>query len=122
MISKTKLKIRLRRKTNPELVATIKLALKHHEWNNIAKIISGPTRKFPSLNLFEIEKHSKVGDTIVIPGKVLNKGDLTKKIKICALGISERAKEKLRISKSEFVQLVEEIKKNPKAEGIKVLT
>ena len=121
MISNTKLKIRIRRKTNPEIAETIKITLKNEEWNKIASILSGSTRKYSSLNLFQIDNKSKAGDTIVIPGKVLSKGDLTKKIKICALAISDQAKEKLKNSKSEFSHIIEEIKKNPKAEGIKIL-
>ncbi len=121
MISNTKLKIRIRRKTNSELASTIKLASKQEGWSKISQILSGATRKYSSLNLFQIDKESKTGDTIVIPGKVLSKGDLTKRIKICALAISEQAKEKLKNSKSEFIHILEEIKKNPKAEGIKIL-
>ena len=111
MISNTKLKIRIRRKTNPEIAETIKITLKNEEWNKIASILSGSTRKYSSLNLFQIDNKSKAGDTIVIPGKVLSKGDLTKKIKICALAISDQAKEKIKNSKSEFSHIIEEIKK-----------
>lgn len=121
MISKTKLKVRIKRKTNPELAETIKLASKYEGWNKIAQILSGSTREYSSLNLFQIDKESKIGDTIIIPGKVLSKGELSKRIKICALAISKQAKEKLKLSKSEFVYLNDEIKKNTKAEGIKVL-
>lgn len=121
MLSKTKLKLRIKRKTNPELVHTIALAIKSSHWLPIAKILSGPTRKYSVVNLSEINKNSSAGDTIIIPGKILSKGELTKKIKICALSISSEAKEKLKSTKSEFLPLSEEIKKNSKAEGIKII-
>ena len=121
MLSKTKIKSRARKKTNPELASAIYLAAKNENWLQIAKIISKPTREQPIINLLEIDKNSAIGDTIVIPGKVLSKGNLTKKIKLCALSISKKAKEKLKSTKSEFVSLIDEIKKNPKAEGIKIL-
>ena len=121
MLSKTKIKLRIRKKTNPELAETIILASKAHKWLPIARILSGSTRKQAALNLSEIDKHSKAGDTIIIPGKVLSKGDLTKKLKICGLSISKQAKEKLRETKSEFIALLHEIKTNPKAEGIKLM-
>ena len=75
----------------------------------------------PSLNLTEIEKNSKEGDTIVIPGKVLSQGDINKKIKVVALGFSEKAREKLMKSKSDPTSILEEVKKNPEAKGIKIL-
>lgn len=121
MLSKKQMKIRMKRKTNPELEETISKSMKNKNWMNIAKILSGPTRKQAALNLLDIEKNSKVGDTIVVPGKILSQGDLTKKIRICALSISAQAREKLKDTRSEFVTFIEEIKKNPKAEGIKVL-
>lgn len=122
MISKTRLKLRVKRKTNPELVQTIALAIKNPHWLKIAKILSGSTRRHPQVNLSEIDKHSAAGDTIIVPGKVLSKGELTKKIRICALSVSREAKEKLKNMKSEFLPLIEEIKKNSKAEGIKIIS
>ncbi len=121
MISKTRIKLRNKRKTNPVLVETVQLALKNEAWSKIASILSGPTRNYSAKNLFEIENESKAGDTIIIPGKILSKGELTKKLKLCSLSISVEAKEKLKHSKSEFVYLLDEIKKNPKAEGIKII-
>lgn len=121
MISKTKIKSRTRKKTNPELVQTIYLASKNPAWLKIAKILSGPRRSQASINLSEIDSQSSIGDTVIIPGKILSKGEITKKIKLCALSISTQAKEKLKSTKSEFIPLVEEIRKNKKAEGIKIL-
>ena len=121
MISKTKIKTRILKKTNPEIIETIKLALKNPEWLKIAQILSASTREYSSINLFEIDKQTTPGDIIIIPGKVLSKGELTKKVRICALSISMEAKEKLKTTKSEFVPLINEIKSNPKAEGVKVI-
>ncbi len=120
-ISRTKIKSHLRKKTSPELAETIKLALKNKNWLPIAKILSSSTRKFSSVNLSEIDEKTSAGDTIVVLGKILSSGDISKKIRISALGISSKALEKLRKSKSSFVQLKEEIKSNPKAEGIKLI-
>jgi len=121
MISKTKIKSRILKKTNPEIIETIKLALKNPEWLKIARILSASTRKYSSINLFEIDKQTTPGDIIIIPGKVLSKGEVTKKVRICALSMSMEAKEKLKTTKSEFVPLINEIKSNPKAEGVKIL-
>ena len=41
---------------------------------------------------------------------------------MCALGFSLAAREKLKKTKSEVVSINEEIKKNPKAEGIRILS
>ena len=122
MISKTRLKIRIRRKFNPSIIELVRLTSKSSSWDKITKVLAGPTRQYPSFNLNQIDAKVSAGDTLIIPGKVLSQGDLTKKIKICALSISKTAREKLKISKSEFTPLIEEVKKNQKAEGVKILS
>ncbi|MBU0761326.1 MAG: 50S ribosomal protein L18e [Nanoarchaeota archaeon] len=120
-LSKTKIKERTRRKTNPVLVETLQAAIKNPAWTDVAKLLSGPTRKQTSKNLFEIDKETTAGDTVIIVGKVLSKGELTKKVRICALAISEKAQEKLKPTKSEIVSILKEITKNKKAEGVRIL-
>ncbi len=121
MRSKTVIKSRLKRKTNQEIVDTILLGTKNPRWMKIAQIVSNSTRKYASINLSDIEKETKIGDTILIPGKILSSGKLSKKVRICALSISSHALDKLKETKSEFFTILEEMKKNPKAEGIKLL-
>jgi large subunit ribosomal protein L18e len=120
-ISRTKIKSNLARKTNPAMIELIRAAKKHAGWLAISRMLSGPSQNYQTLNLSEIDKHAKEGDTIVVLGKVLSSGDVSKKLRICALGISSSAREKLKKTKSEFVTLAEEIKINPKAEGIKLI-
>jgi len=120
-ISKTKLKERARKKTNPELAATILAAAKNAQWIKYAKILSSPTRKHISVNLSDIDKKASTGDTILVPGKVLSLGNLTKKVRICSFFISKPAKNKLKETKSEWVPILKEIKENPKAEGLKII-
>jgi len=113
-----KVEKKLRRKENPELVETIILAKKNKSWKKVAEVLSRVKRKQIKLNLDEINKKAEEGDTIVVPGKVLGMGELDKKIKIAAFSFSESAREKL---KKDAVKIKEEIKKNAKAEGIKIL-
>ena len=121
MKSKTKIGKRVARKTNPEVVRTLISAKNTTPWRLIAQKISGARRTYASVNLEFIENHSKEGDTIVVPGKVLGSGSLHKKIRICAMSFSESALIKLKNAKAEIFQISDEIKKNPKAEGIKIL-
>jgi len=121
MISKTKIDRKLARKTNPDLIENIFLAKKNNSWKEIAHLISYPRRLQISKNLEEIEKNSKEGDTVIVPGKVLGNGDISKKIRIAATGFSKQAREKLKSKRCEIVSIRDEIKVNPKAQGIKLL-
>ena len=118
MKSKTKIEKQLQRKTNPQLTKTIIAGKKNEKWLEVASTLSFPRRKRVNLNLEDIEKEN---ETILVPGKVLSQGEISKKIKIVALNFSGRAKEKLLKSKCEISTITEEIKKNPEAKGIRIL-
>ena len=121
MISKRKIKARARKKSNPVLLETIKQAYRNKGWMKVAQKLSSSTRKYDSVNLEKIDKESKAGDTIIILGKVLSVGKLAKKLRICALSFSASALKKMKETKSEAVSILDEIKSNPKAQGIKII-
>ncbi|MBI5803569.1 50S ribosomal protein L18e [Candidatus Pacearchaeota archaeon] len=121
MISKTKLFERAKNKENDELVETIIACKKNDKWLEVGKIISAPRRKKISINLDKISEESKEGETIIVPGKVLSQGDLVKKIRLVALNFSKMAEEKLKKAKVEYLKIINEIKKNPDAKGIKII-
>jgi large subunit ribosomal protein L18e len=120
-VSSTHVKNKARRKTNPALIETIFIARKHKSWFQLAHILSGSTNTHSALNLSEIDAQTKAGDTIIVPGKVLSSGNLTKKVRICALSASKSALDKIKREKSEYASILDEIKKNTKAEGVKIL-
>lgn len=121
MISNTSIAKRIPRKMDSYIVDTIFAAKKQKKWNKIAQIVSGGRRSYSNVNIKRIEKESNDGDVIVIPGKVLGVGNLTKKVKICALYFSESAIHRIKEGKAEAIKLVDEIKKNPEAQGVKIL-
>lgn len=110
------------KKRNPFLVKTILNAKKQDKWIKIASLLSYPRRKRVSWNLDEIDKNCEDGETAVVPGKVLSQGEISKKITIVALGFSEKTKEKLLKSKTPFLDIIEEIKKNPEAKNARILS
>ena len=84
-------------KTNPQLVSLIAdLKAKTREteaeiWRDIALRLEAPSRVWAEANLSKIEKYVKEGETIVVPGKVLAAGDLTKKVNVAAYSFSAKA-------------------------------
>lgn len=120
MISKTKIKNRAKKKTNSELVETLHFAEKNRLWS-LSKDLSSPTRKKITKNLEEIDKKAKEGETVLVAGKILGKGKLTKKIKIVALSFSSSAEEKIKKSGCKTATIKEEIEKNKTLKGVKVL-
>jgi ribosomal protein L18E len=115
-ISKTKIEKRIQRKKDPFLVrAIIKLKKANPE---IAKELSKPKRRWPALNLKEL---AHVEGDVVVCGKILSAGDLEGAKKIVAWSASDRAVEKIKESKGSFVELTEEMKKNPELNGLVIV-
>ena len=119
---KQRIEIKLRRKTNQELVETIIKAKKNANWIKIAHAISTPRRNHASINLDQINKEAQDKDVVLVPGKVLGMGSVDKKIKIVALGFSETAKQKLDKAKIHYSDIYSELKNNPDAKNIKLMT
>ncbi len=106
--------------TNPikrKVIADLKKG-KNGIWKKIAEILEKPRRKEINVNLWKINKFTKEGDTIIVPGKVLGNGELGHKVNVAAFAFSKTANEKLGNNVSCLYDLM---KKNPKGTGIKIL-
>jgi len=112
--SKTKIEKQTRKKTNPELVRTIRLTKKNKEWIKISNILSGPRKERPNINLDDIK------EDVIVPGKVLSQGEVGKH-KVVAFSFSERAKEKIIKAGGKTISILDEIKSNPSMKGLKIL-
>lgn len=121
MKSKTKIGKQIRNKRNPELVETVLEARKNSGWFRISEILTSPRKNKVEKNLSFINSEAKEGDSIVVPGKVLSVGEMDKKVKVIALNFSGSAKDKILKAGGKISTIIEEIKKNPEAKGIKVL-
>jgi large subunit ribosomal protein L18e len=99
--------------TNPELFNTIRaLKKKSNEtglgvYRAVAKKLSTTASQRSRVNLSRIEKYANAGETIIVPGKVLGDGTLTKKVTIVGFSISDSALAKLQASKSTFIPILE---------------
>ena len=118
MKSKTQIEQQLKKKTNPILVETVILAKKNAAWLEVASLLTANRHDRRDANLSDIAKLE--GNIIAVAGKVLSQGDISKKVKVVALGFSEKAKEKLLKAGCEAVLLKDEIQKNKDAKGVVV--
>lgn len=90
-------------------------------WKRVYDLIMKPTRKRIVVNLSRIEKNTNDNDIIIVPGKLLGTGTLTKKITIAPLMISQTAIEKIETNGSKVVSIVDLAKKNPNGTKIKII-
>jgi len=118
-ISKTRIERRSSKKTNKDLAEAITLIKKRNP--EFAKQLAMPIKKWVELNLDQVDRIVKDGEAVFVPGKILSSGELTKKLKIVAWKASEKALEKMKSSKTDFVEVKEEIKKNPELKNLRLV-
>ncbi len=113
--------------TNPILKGLIEdLRAAGHKYKvpfvlKLVKELGKPERIKVEVNLTRIERNTKKGDIVVIPGKVLGDGNLTKPLTIAAANFSMAALEKISRSGGNPLTIAELIEKNPKGKDVKIL-
>ncbi len=89
-------------------------------WKRIADDLEKPSRGQRTVNVFKLDATAADGETVIVPGKVLGEGDLTKKITVAAFSFSDGARAK--IDKScKALSIAELVKANPKAAKVRIL-
>lgn len=111
------------RKTNPQLIRTIEMLRRRKEriWRRVAEDLQKPKRKWRRVNLARINRYTKEGDVVVVPGKVLAFGSLDHKIKIWAFSFSKTAVEKIQRAGGEILRIEALIEQNPRGSGVKLI-
>ncbi len=119
--------IKVEKKTSVYLINVINNLLERSRegnspfWRDISIRLNSSRRNYANVNLGKLNSMVKDGDTVVIPGFLLSAGIFDKKIKVSALKASSKAIEKLEKSGSEYVELVNIARENPRGTGIKII-
>lgn len=77
----------------------------------VAAKLAATASQRAEVNLDRIEKYVNENETIIVPGKVLATGTLTKKVTIVGFKASESALEKIKKSGSTFIEIRDYISK-----------
>ncbi|MEM0086973.1 MAG: 50S ribosomal protein L18e [Candidatus Micrarchaeaceae archaeon] len=80
-------------------------------WLQIEKLASAPKRRRIAVNLKKINSIAKDGESIVVPGKVLGVGSMSKSVEICAVEYSASSISKLQKADCKIVSIDEMLKK-----------
>jgi large subunit ribosomal protein L18e len=100
------------RKKSSELDAAI--------WSRVAEDLEKPTRKRRIVNLYKLNKYTKGGEIVVVPGKVLAVGDIDHPITVAAWAFSGNAAEKIN-KKGKAIAINDLIKDSPKGKKIRII-
>lgn|SRR3989338_3978017 len=95
--------------------------LESNFWKRISEDLQKPTRQRRTANLYTLDKYAQDGETIVVPGKVLSVGNVSKKLTVAAFQFSTQAKHKIEQAKGRTLTLNELLKENPQAKNVRIL-
>lgn len=90
-------------------------------WKKAAEELSRPTRRRREVNVSKIDKYAKDGSTILVPGKVLGSGFVTKKVTVAAFNFSGTAKSLIEKSGGRAIGISELMAENPQGKDVVVL-
>ena len=113
-------------KTNPRLeglIAELKAASRNgggDVWGDVAGRLEGPRRSHAEVNLGRIERYAREDETVVVPGKVLGSGALTKEVTVAAVDFSGTARTKIE-QVGETLHLEQAVAQNPDGSNVRVI-
>jgi len=73
------------------------------------------------VNVRRLAEHTKSGDTVIIPGKLLGEGELKEPITVAAYSFSLAAKEKIEKAGGSGISILDLAKKNPKGTNVRII-
>ncbi|MBT8171393.1 50S ribosomal protein L18e [Candidatus Bathyarchaeota archaeon] len=112
---------------NPELISLIRDLKKQSQksqteiWRSLANRLTSSKRSRVAVNLSRLNRFTKEGETVVVPGKVLGAGKPDHSLTIAAFTFSEVAKRKIQAIKGNYISIRDLMKKNPSGTNIKIM-
>ena len=106
-----------------DLIQELKKKSNEHNvliWKRVANDLAKPTRQRRIVNLYKLNKNTKEGEVVIVPGKVLGVGELNHKVTVAAWSFSGSALEKInKIGKA--IEINELLKESPKGKKVRIL-
>ena len=90
-------------------------------WKAVYEMLEAPVRRERRVNVSKLNRVVPEGATVVVPGKVLSGGTITKKMTVVALDFSKSAAEKIRKAGGKAVPLTTFVKRNAKKKGLIII-
>jgi len=90
-------------------------------WKKVAYELARPRRQRAEVNLSKIDAHAADDATVLVPGKVLASGAISKKATIAAFSFSGKAKELIGAAGGKAVSIESLQKSNPEGKGVVIL-
>lgn len=79
-------------------------------WKRVHSMADVPSRRRCSVNIYKLNRHTKDGDNVIVPGKVLSVGSMDHKINVSAIEFSGQALRALKSANCKIVKISDMVK------------
>ncbi len=90
-------------------------------WRSVEKLLSRSRSRMAEVNVGKIARLTGQGDRVVVPGKVLGKGEINHSVTVAALSFSSAALTKLRSAGCTVMRLDEFARFEQEGSGVKII-
>jgi len=90
-------------------------------WKKVRAELSRPRRQRVEVNLSKLDAYGEDGATVIVPGKVLGSGALSKKLTVAAFSFSGSARKLIGDAGGKAVSIESLVKSNPEGRGVVLL-
>jgi large subunit ribosomal protein L18e len=111
------------KKDNQVLLSLIESLMKSERplWRKVADELSRPKRQKVEVNLSKLDQYASDDATVIVPGKVLGAGALSKKLTVAAFSFSGSARKLIGAAGGKALTIDGLHKTNPDGRGVVIL-
>jgi len=113
--------------TSPEFIKLIRSLREESKknkveiWHYMADRLSHSRSRRVAVNVSQLNRHTKRGETVAVPGKVLGAGKIDHPINVAAFAFSDQARTKILGAKGKCLSIHDLMKRNPEGANVKVI-
>ncbi|MCI4446678.1 MAG: 50S ribosomal protein L18e [Pyrobaculum sp.] len=90
-------------------------------WREVAEYIGKPRRQRVVVNVGKLNRVADEGDVVVVPGKLLGGGKLSKRIVVAAVNASPKAVQKVVEAGGEVLTIPDLVRRFPRGSRVKIV-
>ncbi|MFH1393689.1 MAG: 50S ribosomal protein L18e [Candidatus Micrarchaeota archaeon] len=90
-------------------------------WKKVRKELDRPRRNRVEVNLSKLQAYGADNGTVLVPGKVLGAGEISKKLTVAAFSFSDSAKKLITAAGGRIISIEALHKANPEGRDVRIL-
>ncbi len=90
-------------------------------WRYVAELLERPRRLRIVVNVSKINRYTREGETVVVPGKVLGAGEIDHPVTVAAIAFSKQAVEKIKAAGGRVLHILQLLEENPRGSRVRII-